>query len=196
MEYNAENRFRLGEMPLLIAPYTLYNTLTVFAPELRGEWGFAPVPGTRREDGTIDRTVPASGTAAVILSDTQDKEAAWEFVKWWTQAETQTRYALDLEALMGAAARYPAANPETLRSLPWPLEDYRKLEEQLRWVKGVPEVPGGYMVGRHLDNAFRRVVEKQAPVRETLLDYNRVMNEEIRAKRLELGLDTEGGSRP
>ena len=63
-------------------------------------------------------------------------------------------------------------------------------------MKGVPEVPGGYMVGRHLDNAFRRVVEKQAPVRETLLDYNRVMNEEIRAKRLELGLDTEGGSRP
>ena len=55
-----------GEMPLLIAPYTLYNTLTVFAPELRGEWGFAPVPGIRREDGTIDRTVPASGTAAVI----------------------------------------------------------------------------------------------------------------------------------
>ena len=197
VEYNAENRFRLGEMPLLIAPYTLYNTLTVFAPELRGEWGFAPVPGIRREDGTIDRTVPASGTAAVILTGAQDREAAWEFVKWWTEAETQTRYALDLEALMGAAARYPAANPETLRNLPWPLEDYLKLEAQLQWVRGVPEVPGGYMVGRHLDNAFRKVVEKQAPVRETLLDYNRVMNEEILAKRLELGLDAEqGGNRP
>lgn len=93
---------------------------------------------------------------------------------------------------MGKAARYPAANPETLRSLPWPVEDLRKLEEQLQWVRGIPEVPGGYMVGRHLDNAFRRVVEKQAPVRETLLDYNRVMNEEIRSKRIELGL--EGGS--
>ena len=68
VEYSAENRFRLGEMPLLIAPYTLYNTLTVFAPELRGEWGFAPVPGFVREDGTIDRTVPASGTASVILA--------------------------------------------------------------------------------------------------------------------------------
>ena len=53
------------------------------------------------------------------------------------------------------------------------------------------------MVGRHLDNAFRKVVEKQAPVRETILDYNRVMNEEILAKRLELGLDAEqGGNRP
>lgn len=194
VEYSAENRFRLGEMPLLVAPYTLYNTLTVFAPELRGEWGFAPVPGTLKPDGTIDRTVPASGSASVILKDCQDPEAAWEFLKWWSSSEIQTRYALDLEALMGKAARYPAANPETLRSLPWPVEDLRKLEEQLQWVRGIPEVPGGYMVGRHLDNAFRRVVEKQAPVRETLLDYNRVMNEEIRSKRIELGLQQEGGS--
>ena len=81
--------------------------------------GLCPGAGIRREDGTIDRTVPASGTAAVILTGAQDREAAWEFVKWWTEAETQTRYALDLEALMGAAA-YPAANPETLRNLPWP----------------------------------------------------------------------------
>ncbi|MCK9524985.1 MAG: extracellular solute-binding protein [Limnochordia bacterium] len=196
VEYSAENRFRLGEMPLVIAPYTLYNTLTVFAPELRGEWGFAPVPGVVRDDGIIDRTVPASGTASVILSSASDPEASWEFLKWWSEAETQTRYALDLEALMGEAARYPTANPTTLRNLPWPLEDYRKLEEQLSWVQGVPEVPGGYMVGRHLDNAFRRIVEKQAPIRETLLDYNRVMNEEIRSKRAELGLDEEGGSRP
>jgi ABC-type glycerol-3-phosphate transport system substrate-binding protein len=194
VEYSAENRFRLGEMPLVIAPYTLYNTLTVFAPELRGEWGFAPVPGTVTVNGEINRSVPASGTASVILSDAADCEAAWTFLKWWAQAETQTRYALDLEALMGEAARYPAANPATLRNLPWPLEDYRQLEEQLSWVKGVPEVPGGYMVGRHLDNAFRRIVEKQAPIRETLLDYNRVMNEEIRSKRQELGLDQEGGS--
>lgn len=195
VEYNAENRFRLGEMPLLVAPYTLYNTLTVFAPELRGEWGFAPVPGTMRDDGTIDRTVPASGSASVILSSSREQDAAWEFLKWWSDAETQTRYALDLEALMGKAARYPAANPDTLRALPWPVEDLRKLEEQLQWVRGVPEVPGGYMVGRHLDNAFRRVVEKQAPIRETLLDYNRVMNEEIESKRYELGLHLEGGSR-
>jgi len=194
VEYNAENRFRLGEMPLLIAPYTLYNTLTVFAPELRGEWGFAPVPGVMQSDGTIDRTVPASGTASVILSSAADKDAAWEFLKWWTGADVQTRYALDLEALMGTAARYPTANPETLRNLPWPIEDYRKLQEQLAWVQGVPEVPGGYMVGRHLDNAFRRVVEQQAPIRETLLDYNRVMNDEITSKRDELGVNKREGA--
>ena len=176
----------------MIASYTLYNTLT-FAPELRE----GVCPSTRHQTGgRHHQPLFCQGTASVILTGAQDREAAWEFVKWWTKAETQTRYALDLEALMGAAARYPAANPETLRSLPWPLEDYRKLEEQLAWVRGVPEVPGGYMVGRHLDNAFRRVVEKQAPVRETLLDYNRVMNEEILAKRLELGLEGKEESSP
>ena len=26
---------------------------------------------------------------------------------------------------------------------------------QWQWVRGVPEVPGGYMIGRYLDNAFQ-----------------------------------------
>ena len=40
------NRFRTGEMPIGISYYTEYNTLAVFAPEIRGLWGFAPLPGT------------------------------------------------------------------------------------------------------------------------------------------------------
>ena len=30
---------------------------------------------------------------------------------------------------------------------------------------GVPEVPGGYMIGRYLDNAFRQVVYNNKPAR-------------------------------
>ena len=58
MEYNFINRFRMGEMPLGIANYGEYNTLSVFAPELRGEWGMAPVPGGLAcPTGRINRTV-------------------------------------------------------------------------------------------------------------------------------------------
>src|SRR5690606_24793465 len=32
------NRFRTGEMPIGIAGYEAYNTLSVFAPEIRGKW--------------------------------------------------------------------------------------------------------------------------------------------------------------
>ncbi len=196
--YDYANYFRMGEMPLLITGYTFRNHLEVFAPELRGKWGFTLIPGTVREDGTIDRTTPAlgygtanQGPGAIIMKNAKDKEAAWEFLKWWTSTETQVRFGRELESIMGTAARYPAANIEALQLLPWRVEELEVLLEQWEWVKGLPEVPGGYMVGRHLDNAFRKVIYSHEPPRETLLAYNRKINKEIRNKRLEFGLETE-----
>ncbi|MFP4016706.1 MAG: extracellular solute-binding protein, partial [Halanaerobiales bacterium] len=49
-QYNPPNRFRTGEVPLLYENYPFYNFLQVFAPELRGKWGFTLMPGTIRED--------------------------------------------------------------------------------------------------------------------------------------------------
>lgn len=189
VEYNQENRFRLGEIPVLIAPYTLYNVLSVFAPELRGEWGFTTIPGTVQPDRTIDRTAPSVGLASVMLSNAKDKKAAWAFLRWWSDAQTQARYGWELESIMGPAARYPTANLEALAQLPWTVKEYQTLMDQWQWVTGIPEVPGGYMVGRHLDNAFRKVIFQHEPTRETILDYNRLMNEELTEKRRELGID-------
>ncbi len=49
------NRFRTGEMPIGIADYTMYNKLSVFAPEIKGLWEFAPVPGTPTASGGVRR---------------------------------------------------------------------------------------------------------------------------------------------
>jgi outer membrane protein OmpA-like peptidoglycan-associated protein len=38
-------------MPVVIQNYTFYNQLSVAAPEIKGCWGFQPVPGTVQEDG-------------------------------------------------------------------------------------------------------------------------------------------------
>lgn len=186
--YDAANRFRMGEMPILVQDFGFYNFLQVFAPELRGEWDFTLIPGTER-DGIIDRSVPVSGPACMILSAARNKEHAWEFVKWWTSTETQVRFGQELESILGPAARYASANLEAVSQLPWTVEEYQLLEEQRSWAKGVPNVPGAYMVGRHLDNAFRRVIYYNEPARDTLLDYNRVINEEITVKREEFDLE-------
>ena len=44
------NRFRTGEMPIGISYYEMYNTLSVFAPELKGKWSFHLIPGTAELD--------------------------------------------------------------------------------------------------------------------------------------------------
>jgi ABC-type glycerol-3-phosphate transport system substrate-binding protein len=202
-EFDFANRFRTGQMPIGIADYTVYNQLTVFAPEIRGLWGFVPVPGTVQADGTISREVASGGSATIMLESADDKEAAWKFMKWWTSDEIQTTFGREMEGLMGAAARYPTANINALDSLPWPVKDYEALKAQFQEVRGIPEVPGGYFTGRHLLNAFYSVVvnsqdqyvgsiripgEKAEP-RETFIEYVRYMQEEIQNKRKEFGLD-------
>ena len=108
-------------------------------------------------------------------------------MKWWTSTETQVRFGQELESILGPAPY--TSNLEAVSQLPWTVEEYQLLEEQRSWAKGVPNVPGAYMVGRHLDNAFRRVIYYNEPARDTLLDYNRVINEEITVKREEFDLE-------
>ncbi|MBN2510062.1 MAG: extracellular solute-binding protein [Spirochaetales bacterium] len=189
-QYNFISRFRTGEVPIGINTYLQYNALAVFAPEIRGLWGFAPVPGTLRPDGTIDRSVPGSGQASIILKDSKNKEGAWNFVKWWLSADSQERYGKELESVMGPAARHPTANREAMERLAWPAAEFRVLQEQWQWVRGVPEVPGSYFMPRHVDNAWRQVLYNGENPRETLLEYVRKINDEITSKRKEFGLVT------
>jgi len=193
VQANFVNRFRSGQMPIGITYYNVYNVLSVFAPEIRGKWDFMPVPGTLVEgedsETSIRRETVSTGTAVMIMNNCEDKPAAWEYLKWWTSTDTQVRFGREMEGILGAAARYPTANVEAMSRLPWTVEEYSKLEEQWNWVKGIPEVPGGYMTGRHLDNAFRLVINEYANPRETIYDYVQVINEEIDKKRREFGLD-------
>lgn len=192
-----DQRFRTGEAPIIIADFTLYNQLQVSAPDIKGLWGFAMVPGTVREDGTVDHSVSSTGTATVMMSQTKEKEAAWEFMKWWTSTEIQAQYGREMEAILGASARYPTANVEAFNLLPWPTGDYQTLMRQFEWMKGIPQVPGGYFSWRNVNNAFYRVViaedkHKMQP-REALMEYVRYINEEITFKRKEFGLPTADG---
>lgn len=193
VEANFVNRFRSGQMPIGITYYNTYNTLSVFAPEIRGKWDFIPVPGTLYEDEfgvtQIRRETVSSGTGIMILNQSDKKDDAWDYLKWWTSTEIQVQYGREMEGILGAAARYPSANVLAMSQLPWKVSEYEKLYEQWQWVKGIPEVPGGYMTGRHLDNAFRLVYEEAANARETIYDYVQTINVEIEKKRREFGLE-------
>jgi len=187
--YNFLNRFRTGEMPLGFADYTNFNTLEVFAPELRGLWGFARMPGLRAADGSINRSVPTGTLASMIFSNAKNPDLAWEFLKWWVSADTQLRFGRELESVMGAAARYPTANFDAFTRLSWGSEQMAVLREQRSWTVGTPEVPGGYYVSRHITNAVRRILNKGEDTRETLLNYSITINDELLKKRKEFGLE-------
>lgn len=187
--YDFVNRFRTGEMPIGLADYNTFNTLAVFAPEIRGLWSFAVLPGTEQEDGTINRSVSFWGNCSMMLSSAKNKDKAWEFMKWWSNSETQVRFGRELESVMGASARYATANEMAFDKLAWSNSNAATLEEQWKWLVGTPEVPGGYYSQRHIVNAIRKVINDNEDPRETLLDYTRTINDELTKKRLEFGLE-------
>lgn len=181
-------RFRTGEVPLVFMPYTFYNNIEASAPEIKGSWDFAPMPGTVNESGQINNTCFTSGTGSVIFSTSKDKEAAWEFLKWWTSADIQTEYGLSIENLQGSAGRYATANREAFERLPWTNRNISQIGNQWEKTKGLEEAPGGYITTRYLSTAIRLVVNSSLVPRETLLDYSKLINDEIEAKCNEFGL--------
>ena len=76
-----------------------------------------------------------------------------------------------------------------MKNLPWSAEISKAINEQWKYVKGVPEVAGGYYVGRNVDNAIKQVINEGQNPRETILDYVDQINDEITYKRHELGLE-------
>jgi hypothetical protein len=111
-------------------------------------------------------------------------------MKWWASADTQATYARELEAVMGAAARYATANKKTFSTLSWSSAEAAVLDEQHEWAFGIPQVAGGYYTERHITNAIRKVMNNNEDPRETILDYVTTINKELSNKRSEFGLTT------
>ena len=192
--FDIANRFRTGESPIVLSDLTLYNQLAVSAPEIKGLWEIALVPGTLKEDGTVDHTTRSSVSASMIFETSQHKTQSWDFIKWWTDEKTQQSFSKGMESLLGASARYPTANTKALEQLPWTNRDFKIIEEQAKWAVGVEEVLGGYYTPRHINNAFRAVIIERpgyegAEPRETILQYSKIINDELYEKRKEFGLE-------
>ncbi len=190
VDYSFENRFRTGEIPIGVSDYTTYNKLSISAPEIKGKWAMIPLPGVMNEDGTVNNTAPATVQGCMMMEASEHKEAAWEFMKWWTRSDVQTRFGEQLEAVMGAAARYNTANIESLLSFSWTAADRKSIEKQISSLKGIRQIPGGYFTERNINFAKNAVINDDDNAREALTEYSEAITEEITIKRKEFGLKT------
>ena len=179
VQFDFPNRFRSGEMPMGIVDYTMYNQLTVFAPEIKGLWGFVPVPATTDEHGKTNGVSPATGLAVIMPRCVRNKEKAWEFMQWWTDAATQTKYGIEMETVLGPAAKQPSANLQAVKNLPWMAEEVKAIEAQWNNLAGTPEIPGSYYTVRMLDFAFNSVYSSGIGPSDALEENAMELDEEI-----------------
>ncbi|MBQ7173608.1 MAG: extracellular solute-binding protein [Clostridia bacterium] len=201
--YSAANRFRTGEMPIIISDYTaLYNHLKVFATEIDGSWTFVPLPGYEIEDENGNKIIDEDGNtrvnnasiatilATVMINGSENEEAAWRFIKWYTGADCQTEYANEMVAIIGDSAKHPTANRTALAQMPWTRAEYAEVQKQFENLAAVPNYPGYYILGRYTEFAFLAAYNNDADPSTELLSYINTINNEISRKRTEFGLET------
>lgn len=191
MSYSFVNRFRTGDMPIGIADFSTFNTLEVSAPEINGLWNMYPIPASVQGDGSLQNISTCSSDAAMILKTTKQPEKAWEFIKWFTDEEEQYRYAVAIENRQGTSGRFSTANISAFNRLGWKASILETLNQQRKTAYAVEQVPGGYFLSRHLNNIFRKIINEDADVRETVLEYAGDINKEITKKRKEFGLEVD-----
>lgn len=190
-KFDGPNRFRTGEMPILIADYsTTYNQLTVFATEINGLWEMVPLPGSIREDGTVNYDAFNNVAATILLHGVKDEQSAWEFIRWYCGHEAQAAYGSDLVTTIGQAAKYNTANMYALAEMPWTTQEYEALMDQFNNLAAYTNYPGSYIFDRYINFAYLAVInEGKDPITE-LQKYVNTINKEITRKREEFGLPT------
>ena len=152
-------------------------------------WGIAPLPGMEKADGTVDRSNASfTSMSDCIMQKSEKQEAAWEFLKWWASTETQTVFSREVEALLGAEARWNTANIEAFHALPWKAEDLEIIDGMLQQAKEIPVVLGGYYTTRHLTNAWNKVVINGVLLRDALEEAVEAINKELKMKQEEYGV--------
>ena len=172
------NRFRNGSMPLGIAPYTTYLTIYSAAPEIQGRWSIANVPGKTADENFV----AGGGTGCSIVKESKHQREAWEFLKWWTSAETQARYSNNVESILGMLGRVSTANVEAFKSLAWNPNDLDKLMNQWDKVTELHELPGSYYLTRAVDQAYWSVINDGYNAKDAITEWSQVADNEIARK--------------
>lgn len=188
ISFDASNRFRTGEIPMVISDYvTLYNTLTVFATEIRGLWEFTSLPGVEDEATGLNNCSIATVTATVMLYGA-DSEHAWTYLQWQATGDAQASYGNEMVALVGPAAKYATANIQGVQKLSWTASETEKLLEQFENLAAIPNYPGSYIITRYVEFAFRSATNDDVDPVEALENYISPINDELTRKREEFGM--------
>ncbi len=179
--------FRYGRMPIGISNTETYMKLTTAAPEVAGLWNLDLYPATVLPDGTENRYATGSAQTGIIFANTSQPNEAWQFLRWWMSAETQSDFQEQLILSYGREYLWFSANLEAFSRLDIPEEHRAVILDQWQWLQEPVRLPGGYMQERELSNVWNRIVFDGVNARVAIDRSITTINREITRKMEEFG---------
>ena len=184
--YDPANRFRTGEIPMMVADYcATYNQLVVFATEIRGLWEFTSIPGHIQDNGTVNNDTIVTVTATVMLHGCDDVTSTWKYMQWQARGDIQADYGNEMVALVGPAAKYATANLQGVAMTSWSASEQAALLSQFEHQAAIPNYPGSYIIARYTNFAFLAAYNDGEDPVVAIQNYISIINQELTRKREE-----------
>ncbi len=184
-------KFREGTIPVGVTDSTEYLKFLFAAPEIYGKWDITTTPGTL-VDGEIDRTTGGSGTGVMMFSNSTMKEEGWDFIQWWLNEETQGEYMKRLVSTYGDEYFFFPANLDTFDYIPVPEEHREIIKEQVKVIREVQRIPGGYVAEREISAVWNDIVIEGKEIRQSVEEAETTINRELRRKMEEFNYLEDG----
>jgi ABC-type glycerol-3-phosphate transport system substrate-binding protein len=194
---NFYQHFRQGNAPMGITTIDQYIMLELSAPDISGLWNIALAPGTKDQNGMIQRWEAGTQNGAMMFkTNSARQDRAWKFMKWWLSTKTQVNFANDLQNYDGPEFMWYSANPSVVEQQnSWNSDVKKVLVNQLQWYKPIPYVPGGaYMTPRELWNAWTATVIDKKNYRQQMEMAVRNIQSEMDVKQQEFGIKNSKGN--
>ena len=149
----------------------------------------APILGTRRDDGSIDRTSMSGVSSIIIPRGAQDPQKSWEYLDWYTSYTAQKLLINETIAVSQPTTKVASSNLQALLEEPWTTIERAAIETQLKELASIPEYPGGYIVPTYVGYAFSDVYNNGTDASTAMLDRILDINKELTRKRKEFNMD-------
>ncbi len=180
--------FVSGTVPYMVHLHYIYGLIDNIAPQIKGKWAPVHTPGTKRADGKISNAIPTSSFAYVIPKikgrSKENKEAAWEFLKWYTSAETVAKIQ---KGFFEGPDKFILmfGTKESFNSAKFLPEHRNLISEVLEQGVKMTSIPGGFSTYRYIDFAFNRVVLQNENPETALKEAAKDSTQELERKRKE-----------
>ncbi len=170
-----EQGMRMGDYPMAISGNWKIVSLSLGAPEIKGKWSIALLP----KGPSGKRTAFVGGRIMGVFESSPLKEKAWEFMKFLSTTEVQTKL---YEDSLRTEDVYLPPNMGTWAHLDMDPHIKKVLKAQAEDTMGPPPVIGWDSVTRFVNHAIQMVVIKNADAEVELKKAAASIRKELKMK--------------